>query len=469
MSESARPLIVDLDYSLVRSDVTVESLIKVVKHNPTQIFIVLFLLVTSKAKLKRYLASRVELDIEHLPYNENVLAYIKREKAKDRKIYLISASDQKYIDQIAGHLNLFDGQYGSDGKNNLKGAKKLEFIQHLLENAPFDYIGDSKSDIPLWDKSEIPVMVNRKHEKRYLGKAEIIDSGARPSFLRALRVHQWSKNVLIFIPLATSHSFSHIGIFAQTVIGFISFSLIASAGYLFNDTMDVEADRRHPEKRRRQIPSGVMSLHRSIFLSIGLFTLSMSIAIALSTPFALLVLLYFVLTCSYSIYFKKFLLVDIIFLAFFYCIRIFLGATLGEIPVSKWLLLFSMFFFMGLAFLKRYIELVANQHKGNEKVKGRGYQPSDSRIVQSLGVGAGLVSVLVFCLYLSADEVSILYPNVFWLWFMAPLIIYYLSRLWILAERQELLHDPVEYTLKDGASYLLLAICFSLVALSLYG
>jgi 4-hydroxybenzoate polyprenyltransferase/phosphoserine phosphatase len=468
MNEDIRPLIVDLDYTLIKSDVTVESLIKNIKQNPVQILIVLFLFFSSKAALKRYLAERIDLEIEHLPYNQKVLDYIKREKAKKRKVYLVSASDQKYVDQVANHLKLFDAQYGSDGTINLKGAIKLQFIKKILDGQSFDYIGDSKSDTYIWDHAETAIMVNHKYLKRYANNADVLECDKKPNFIKVLRVHQWSKNILIFIPILTSHRFNEVDVLLQTMVGFISFSLIASSGYLFNDTMDVEADRRHPDKKKRQIPSGVMSLHNSIFLFIGLFTLSLSIALTLSTSFTALLLLYFSLTCSYSIYFKKFLLVDILFLAFFYCIRIFIGANLGDITLSKWLLLFSMFFFMGLAFLKRYIELIASQHKGNEKVKGRGYQPSDSRIVQSLGVSAGLVSVQVFCLYLSADEISNLYTNVFWLWFLAPLIIYYLSRLWILAERQELLHDPVEYTLKDRASYLLLFISVLLIGLAFY-
>ncbi|MBN1128758.1 MAG: UbiA family prenyltransferase [Chitinispirillaceae bacterium] len=274
-------------------------------------------------------------------------------------------------------------------------------------------------------------------------------------FLRALRPHQWIKNLLLFGPIVLAHEFTDHAKVSVLCAAFGIMCLLSSAMYLLNDLLDRESDRAHPVKKNRPFASGALSTWTGV-IAAGLFTV---IAFAASTlwvndRFTIVLGIYTVAVLLYSLVFKRWLMIDVIFLSLFYAVRLFAGGVAVHIPVSPWLLAFSCFFFLSLAFVKRFVELQLYQSRTDEEIKGRFYRPGDSALVQTAGITSGFLSVLVFLLYIAnSKEVNAFYPNPLWLWMIAPLFIYWIMRVWFLAERKKIHSDPVTFAIKDGASW----------------
>ncbi len=287
------------------------------------------------------------------------------------------------------------------------------------------------------------------------------------NILKAIRVHQWVKNLLLFVPLILAHKLSDADFLFKTVLGFFSFSFCASAFYIINDLLDLEADRSHPTKKERPFASGALQVSHGLVLVVGLLFASFLMMIPISPKFSLSILTYCVLTLSYSIKIKKIPVLDIIVLASFYAIRMVAGGFAANIVVSPWLLAFSMFMFLSLASAKRYAEMLLMRESNGKDPKGRGYRLSDAEVISQLGVASGLVSILVLALYINGDEVRALYREPQLLWFVCPVVLYWVSRVWLLAHRGELNQDPIVFALSDRVSYLSGAICGFIVYLAI--
>ena len=473
MSNSKRVLVVDLDGTLVKTDMLLENFLSKLKGSPAKAFWASSHLVGGLASLKSKLASEWDFDPSLLPYCGEVLDYINKAKAEGRTVVLATASEESIAKRIADHLNIFDEVIASNQKKNFKGKQKLAELNERYKSTGFDYIGNASTDFPIWEqagkalvvgaRSSVVKKVKRKHQNPEVMNRQ---SGLKlKSIIKAIRVHQWVKNLLLFVPLLMAHKVQNTEILFSTFLAFISFSLCASSVYVLNDLLDLSADRIHPRKRNRPFASGDLSIHTGIFLFPILLGLGFVLSLFLSEAFSFVLGIYLLITTVYSFWLKQIAIVDILLLAGLFTIRIFAGGVAAGVPVSHWLLLFSMFMFLSLACAKRVSEMHTLRRRNLEEAAGRGYRASDLEQVASFGAGSGYISVLVLALYITSLDVRELYNHPEVLWLLCPVILYWVSRVWLINHRGELHDDPIVFAIKDKASYLVGALCVLLMLL----
>lgn len=462
-----RPLVVDLDGTLIRTDVLVESGLAFIKSAPLRFWEPLLWLVRGgKSKLKSRLADETNVDVATLPYDDTVVEWLKQERAAGRKIVLATASHESYAQAISDHLGLFDESFGTNDDVNLSAHHKRDRLIESYGDRGFDYAGNSHDDLAVWEAAHRAYLVNSdpgvEQVARKLGNVErVIET--RPARMRvwakAMRVHQWLKNLLIFLPLFAAHQAASIDLFSQAVIAFLAFGLCASSVYLFNDLLDVDDDRHHPRKRHRPLASGALPLIWAVVACPILLVIGSAIAlVCLPVEFALSLCAYYALTLAYSVYLKRLVMVDVVVLASLYTARIVAGAFAIQAHLSFWLLAFSMFIFLSLALLKRFAELHALQARGLVKTRGRGYMSSDLHLISSLGAAAGYLSVLVLALYIQDGNTASLYRHPEYIWAACPILLYWVSRIWIIAHRGLMHDDPVVFAAKDRGSWIVVAL-----------
>lgn len=472
-----RPLIVDLDGTLVATDTLHELLLELAGRHPFDLPKAFFALTTGRAGFKAALAELAQLDPAALPYRQEVLSLIREARNQGRPVVLASASHANTVEAIAKHLDLFDAVISTDGKSNRKGSAKLAAIRDLLTergwDERFDYIGDEIADLPIWAESHTAYLVQVCHSTRRQVKPEyeMIDlvpcrhSGAWYEFMLAARPYQWSKNLLLLVPMITSQQMGSWDTIGALVIAFVAFSLCASAVYLVNDLLDLRADRLHPTKRDRPIAAGRLAPKNALLGAIGLIVASFVLSyIALPTIFTQILASYFVMTTAYSLYIKGKVMLDVVWLAGLYTLRIIAGGMAVDIEPSEWLLGFTLFTFLSLAFVKRFCELRLMIRTGQQRATGRGYHTNDLQIVQMMGVGSGYLAVLIFAMYINSKVVGEVYSSPKVLWLACPLILYWMSRIWFMAHRGQLRGDPLLFALSDRISY----FCIALMAMVMY-
>nr|WP_314544893.1 UbiA family prenyltransferase [uncultured Massilia sp.] len=455
------PLIVDLDGTLIHTDMLHESALRVTRDRPLDALRIPLWLMRGKAVLKNQLASRSSFDPSLLPYNEKLLDWLKEERANGRRIVLCTASDRAIAEAVAEHLGVFDEVLASDGSINLAGDNKAEALERQYGHGGFDYVGNSSADLKVWRRARKAVVVNGA--RGLAGKAEALCGVEREfppqrrgfaAWRKVLRVHQWMKNLLLFVPLLAAHEVADIDGWLTLVLAFISFSLCASTVYIANDLLDLESDRAHPRKRLRPFASGAVPAWQGVLLAPLLFAASLALGAMVGGTFLPWLLFYFALTCVYSWGLKRVILLDCITLAMLYTLRITAGAAALLLPLSFWLLAFSVFLFLSLAFVKRYAELQTQALSGKSKVHGRGYYTTDEPLVLNLGVTAGYASAVVLALYLNTDNVLILYRWPEAVWGAVPVLLFWISWIWMQAHRGHMHDDPVVFAVKDRASQL---------------
>ena len=453
-----RPLVVDLDGTLVRSDLLIETAFSELGARPQSIFDMFAALLKGKAALKHRLAEPVDFDPSTLPYDEGVLAYIEKARAEGRPVYLASASHARLVEAIAGHLGLFTGWIGSDEGMNLAGATKAERLVEEFGERGFDYIGNSAADMPVWARASKVIAIRAPNGVvRRLSRSEFdVEhlSCPRPTWrtwARLIRVHQYAKNALVFVPLLAAHLFN-LQATGQAVLAFIAFSLCASSVYILNDLVDLQDDRSHRTKRDRPLASGAIPLHQGVLAIPLLFASSLFVAASVSLAFLGVILGYFALTTAYSFFLKRKMLVDVVTLAGLYTVRVIGGAVAVQVFVSPWLLAFCMSFFVSLALLKRFVELAARKDANMPDSSSRDYRTSDLGMVAALSAAAGFNAVTVFALYISTDAVRQFYSSPGVLWLVCPILSYWIGRALMLAQRREMDDDPVVFALKDRTS-----------------
>jgi 4-hydroxybenzoate polyprenyltransferase/phosphoserine phosphatase len=455
------PLCVDLDGTLTRTDLLFESLARLLKAKPWMLFQLPFWLLGGKAALKRNLARRVAIDAASLPYNESFVEWLRDEKRLGREIILVTAADATLAKGVAAHLGLFESVLASDGNRNLKGKSKRDA---LLERFPgnFEYAGDSRADVEVWRDCLGAVVVNARPSliRRVRKLAPVVkvfdrEGGGLRHCLRAMRVHQWAKNALIYIPLVTSHRFMHLDLVGKATIGALLFGLCSSAQYILNDLVDLEADRAHATKRLRPFADGTLSIQSGLLLVPLLLAIAIGCGFLLSKLFAALLVIYFLTSLAYSLYLKRVMLLDVFVLAALYTFRIIVGHLVTGIAFSEWMLSFSIFLFLSLAFSKRAAEL---RTVSESKIAGRGYEASDLGQVNLFGVCSAFLSAVIFIQYLQSENVRELYRNPKILWLLSPVFLFWVSRLWMLCSRGELHEDPIIFVLKDRVTYVVGAV-----------
>ncbi len=459
--ESAgRPLCVDLDGSLIAADSLWESLLGIGRR-PVALARVAWGLRGGRAAFKAAVCDAVALEAETLPYRAPLLDFLKEQKAAGRRLILATAADRRIAEAVAAHLGLFDHVLATDGGRNVKGDAKLAAIRELLGDQPFDYVGDADCDLPICEAAERVYLVepSRRLERAVMesGRLERVFQSDGPRWravLAALRPHQWAKNLLVAVPLITSQRYDELGLWLLLALAFVALSLSASAGYVLNDLFDLSADRRHATKRLRPFASGALSIPTGLVMAAAMLLASVAIAAAaLPAAFLGALLVYLAVSFAYSMHLKRVPVVDVLVLAGLYTLRIIAGGEAIGIPPSFWLLAFSVFLFLSLAFAKRSAELHAMPTLGDDAVAGRGYRRGDLQLVDTLGPVAGYLAVLVFCFYINSEMVVLLYEKPRVLWLMCPLILYWVTRLWFKAHRGELHEDPVVFALRDRTTW----------------
>ncbi|MDP1929986.1 MAG: UbiA family prenyltransferase [Gammaproteobacteria bacterium] len=465
------PLFVDLDGTLIHSDLLLESFLDLIKRHFLCLFLAPFWLLRGKAWLKYQIASRVELRADLLPYNNEFLDYLREQKAQGRKLILISASSDRLVQSVAAHLALFDLAIGSDDKVNCSGTRKLARILELHEE--FTYAGDGNIDLQVWKEAKAAIPVNASESLKH--QAAIITSierefdgkrgGVRP-YLKALRLHQWLKNTLVFLPLVLAHQIDNPELIWQAAVAFVCFGLCASSVYILNDLLDLPSDRQHRSKRNRPFAAGDVPLIHGLLISPALLIVAFTIALTLPTAFVIILALYYLCTGLYSFVLKRIMLVDVIMLAALYTLRIISGAAAISVVPSFWLLAFSMFLFFSLAVVKRYTELDYLRSAGIEQSEGRGYYAQDLSMMAIFGAASAFLSVMVFALYINNDETRNQYVTPEVLWLICPLLLYMITRIWLLAARGQIEEDPIVFALKDRVSQAVTLVCGAMLWLA---
>ncbi len=460
-------LFVDLDGTLIATDTLLESIVLLLKTYPLKIFLLILWVFKGKSYFKSKITQFNTVRADLLPYNEEVLNYIKEEKGKGRKIYLLTAANQMIADDVADYLGIFSGTFGSTDKVNLSGDRKLKTIFQTINNTQFDYIGNSKADIPIWEKSNKIIMVNPKTgiKNKFLknDNVQLIRVSRKITktkiLVKEIRVYQWAKNLLLFLPIIMAHQFNNANLLAAALWAFVSFSFCASAVYILNDLLDLETDRKHPTKKNRPLASGLMSVTTGVLLIFLLLFTSVFISVKmLSTAFLLILIIYMIFTTAYSIILKQIMLIDVIVLGGLYTLRIAAGSFATGVEVSSWLLVFSMFFFLSLAFMKRYADLILMKQNNQNEIAGRGYHIDDIDLVQKSGITSGFMAMLVLALYINSDNVIELYKSPMLIWFMIPVLFYWLMRMWMVTNRGEMADDPIIYAIRDRTTYVVMTI-----------
>lgn len=456
-----RPLVVDLDGTLVATDLLAESVSAFLIASPGRALRLVQWLWKGRSLLKRELAARTEIDAASLPYREEVLQWLLAEHGRGRRLVLASASDRTLVQRIADHLGIFEEAFGTDDGVNLKAGNKRDLLVQRFGDRGFDYVGNHLDDLSVWEAGNIAHVVGNES---LIAKAASVSTVGKTfsqrylclgALLKALRPHQWVKNVLIAVPLFTAQQLSDWVSVLNVIIAIATFSLVASSVYVLNDIADVAHDRHHPIKRERPFASGRLSLVIGWLLWPALAVAGFGLAAAfLSWQYVIVLAGYFCATLVYTFWAKRKEIGDVIILSFLYTVRIVAGAIAISVPLSLWLLTFSMLFFLSLALVKRVSELSRLRAEGSsslEKARGRGYSSSDLELLSSYGVASSIGAVVVFSLYVDSLS-TMMYSTPELIWATVPVLLTWLMRVWLLAHRGEMNEDPIVFAIKDRSS-----------------
>ena len=455
-----RPLVVDLDQTLVRTDTLHEAIVDLAFRAPAQLVAGLCAVRHGKAALKRRIARIAPLDCRTLPYDAAVLDLIADRRAQGGEVHLVTGADQIIADNVAQTLDIFDSATGSTGRQNLIARTKAV---HLSDRFPdgFDYVGDSAADLPVWRIAGRAIIAGSSRSlaarTRRSGLETRVLPRAKPSlrqWVKALRLHQWSKNLLVFVPLVLSHEYLVSELAVRVAAAWLLFGLTASATYLINDLCDLAADRAHPTKRFRALAAGLIPISTAVPLAFTLLATGLAGTFALHPGFGLTVAAYVALTLLYSFKLKNQPMIDVATIAALFALRITAGMVSIAHPISHWLVTFTAVLFLSLALAKRTTELV-QASRNLRPVKGRGYLPGDEVLTLALGIASGIVSVVVMVLYMSIEAMPTgLYVNRAPLMLIPAILGLWLMRIWLLAHRGTLNDDPVFFALRDRVSWL---------------
>jgi 4-hydroxybenzoate polyprenyltransferase/phosphoserine phosphatase len=464
----SKPIVVDLDGTLLRSDMLVESAVRFLKSAPLRFYEPLrWLVAGGKPTLKSRLAAETHIDASTLPYNPGLVAWLRDQRAAGRPIVLATATHERIARRIAAHLGIFDKVFASTDTVNLSAERKRDALLAAFGEQGFDYVGNSVEDVPVWQAANRAYLVDAQdgveRVARQHGNVERVFETPRNRFVilaRSLRVHQWLKNLLLLVPLLAGHHVSALPLVASALIALIAFSLCASSVYLLNDLIDLEDDRLHPVKRHRPLASGAMPLLLGVALCPALLVSAFALAWAfLPLRYVGVLFCYYSMTLAYSMFLKPMAMVDVVVLAALYTARIVAGAAAIQVHLTFWLLAFSMFLFLSLALVKRYAELHSMLKLGVVEPSGRGYMTGDLALISSLGTASGYLAVLVLALYIQDHATAVLYRTPQLIWLACPLLLFWISRMWLEAHRGNMHDDPVVFAARDRVSIAVLGLC----------
>ncbi|MBA3961646.1 MAG: UbiA family prenyltransferase [Chthoniobacterales bacterium] len=455
------PLCVDLDDTLLRTDLLYETFLLLLKHSPWSLALIPLWLVKGRAYVKQEAGRRVAFAVAGLPYRSDLLSYLQSEQERGRRLILVTAADESIARKVQEHLSLFSEIIASNGAINLKGTVKAQKLEERFGQGGFDYAGDSSADLAVWRLARRAVVVS--NSKRFIAAVNSVapveksfpkSEGRLTALIAACRPHQWAKNILVFVPVLTAHQLTNPHALLSAAGAFVAFCLLASGVYLLNDMLDLEADRAHVTKRLRPLASGRIPIPVATILCLCLLLAGLSVGYFGGVTFLAICSIYLASNIAYSTWLKRVVMLDVVVLACFYTLRLLAGGAATGIGVSDWLLAFSVFFFFGLAMVKRYSELRSLTTREGVPVAARGYLRSDLEPIGTFGVASGMISVLVLVLYVMSPEVRLLYRRPTLLLLLCPLFLYWITRLWFKANRGEVPQDPVVFALTDRTSYI---------------
>lgn len=467
------PLVVDVDGTLLKSDLLHEAALQFIARHPFQTWRLAAWLLQGKARLKTELAARIDPVVESIPVREEIVATMRQAQEEGREVWLASASPRPWIERVAAHVGHVDGLMASDERTNLAGGNKAAALVERFGKQGFDYIGDNQVDMAVWREARRPLLVahSKGMERSVRQRFPEVDVVARDQraprpYVRSLRMYQWAKNLLVFLPVIAGHRILDPWTILAAVAAFLAFSFAASSAYIINDLLDLPGDRDHPRKRNRPFAAGQVPVVHGLMLSAVLMIAALTIATLLPWRFVVVLCTYVTLTLGYSLLLKRRMLIDVIVLGGLYAIRVLGGVVATDAYQSPWLLMFSLFLFLSLAAVKRCSELVARREAGKPAPLGRGYMIQDLAVLFPLAAAAGYGSVLVVTLYLSSPEVTQLYTHPMRMWLICPLLLYWISRVLVISNRNELHDDPVIFALTDRISWAVGALVAVIIAVS---
>jgi 4-hydroxybenzoate polyprenyltransferase/phosphoserine phosphatase len=450
--------VVDLDGTLLNSDMLVESFFALLSEAPISALRALASLRRGKAALKAEIAARVSPEMARMPWNDRVVDMVVAERARGRRVYLASASDQHLVRAIADHLGLFDGIFASDGTTNLSGQAKTAALCAAFGEGGFDYAANDHVDIAVWEKARRVIVVNASGglvaavRNRWPDATVISSSHAGlKTYLKAIRVHQWVKNVLLLVPMLSAHRFD-LSTLLACCIAIVSFSFCASSVYVMNDLIDLSRDRAHHSKRNRPFAAGTIPILTGLAMVPVLLGASILLALLVDPRFVGVLAIYYVVTVAYSLYLKRQMMIDVVTLACLYGLRLLAGGAATHLSMSAWLAAFSLFLFTGLALVKRCTELAGRIASGSGDPAGRGYRLTDLPMLEMLATASSFTSILVFQLYVNSDAVAALYAHPKWLTAVGAVLVYWLGYVLLLTHRGEMKDDPVVFAATNKTS-----------------
>lgn len=456
LTTTSLPLVVDLDGTLLLGDVLHEQIMLGLFTNPLALLRCLWTLRHGRLAFKSALAAAFPMAVSALPVRAELVDWLRQNRAFGRELHLCTASRQEIAEQFAAELGIFSSASGSQ-QINLKGEAKAEF---LVRNFPdgFVYAGDSRADLAVWRRAAGVVLAGAsksvEHAARALGKPVEANFpqeryGVRDWF-SALRLHHWSKNALVFLPLILAHQWHDIHAALRTLLGFLALVLLISCTYLINDLADLGADRAHWSKCHRAIAAGRISILGAFSFAMAGIALAMAGSFMISPAAAIAFAAYLVTTLAYSFGLKQIPLLDTFIIAFLFTLRLVIGTALAGVYYSEWLLAFSMTFFFSLAMAKRHGEILRAVAKGLNSA--RGYRAGDTLVTGTLGISTGVGSCLIIALFFANDSFQhAVYRHIQFLWAMPLFIGILIGRVWLLAQRGEMEDDPVSFVLRDKA------------------
>lgn len=474
MKKTELPLVVDLDECLIKTDLLLESFYAMIKESPLTVLCLPVWLLRGRSYFKTQIANRVKINAKLLPYHADFLAYLRNEFSQSRKLILATASVKKFAESVADYLGIFSEVLASDEKLNLSGKNKLKLLLEKYGEKGFDYAGNGGPDLHIFPHACNAILVNPsrgvlKDAQKNSQIQEVFTSNHVNflTYLKAIRTYQWVKNILLFVPLVTSHNWNNISALMTVILGFISLSICASGGYLFNDFLDLDSDRNHPRKKQRPFASGEVSLLTGSLLMVALKIIGLGIAFVLSWKYFFLLVLYLLISFAYSLHLKTYVLIDVLVLAGLYTMRVVMGAVLADVPISFWLFAFSIFIFFSLALVKRCSELMTLSKTNKDYAEGRDYSVADIGYLREMGIASGYLAILIVALYINSANAPVFYSHPKALWMICPALFYWISRIWLKTGRGEMLDDPIIFSVKDRGSRFVAAAVLIIILLAI--
>lgn len=466
-----KPLCVDLDGTLIKGDALWEQTLQLVRARPAVVLEMLGWLRRGKAFFKERMAMEPMVPMTGEMFNSGIVEWLRAEAATGRRVHLVTGAHRGAAEAAARYCGCFAEVSSTVAGLNLTGENKASFLRERYGRGQYDYAGNSAADLPAWrDSAQAIAVRTRRSVLRRLRKTHPQAQVRLPlpslaaTVAKALRPQQLVKNLLLFLPVILAHRAGEAGLLGRAALGFLVFSLAASFGYCVNDLFDLRADRLDPRKSKRPLAAGELSPAGGALLAVCALALAGVAATALPRDFGLFVAAYVALTPLYSLVLKRIVGVDVMVLTALYVLRVLAGGRAAGVPVSQWLLMFTLFLFLSLSLLKRSGELLLwkGRLQPGECLPGRGYRLRDLEAVRALGAASAGASVVVFILFVNTPGAQALYPRAGWLWGVALLLTGWLGRLWVLAGRGFIPGDPIPFILRDRISWAVAAAATAL-------